>query len=131
VYAGGGIMPDVFVTLDTSSYQSNVNKLLLNGSFNNFVYNYYLQHEQQVNQFATAADYTKNFSGANEMWDQFVNYAVKDSVNLKMVTVKDKEALQKRLKAYLARFKWRNAGLYQVLNSDDPVILKAMETISK
>ena len=131
VYGGGGIMPDVFVALDTSSYQSNVNKLLLNGSFNNFVYNYYLQHKLQVNQFAAPADYIKGFSGSNEMWDQFVNYAVKDSVNLQMVSAKDKEALQKRLKAYLARYKWRSSGFFQVLNSNDSMIIKSAEVLSK
>jgi carboxyl-terminal processing protease len=65
------------------------------------------------------------------MWNGLVNYAVKDSVNLTTVSAKEKESLQKRLKAYLARFRWRNAGFYQVLNSDDPVIKKALEVLAK
>jgi carboxyl-terminal processing protease len=124
-------MPDIFVAIDTSSYPAGVNRLLLDGSFNNFVYNYFLGHKQAVNKFGTAADYTEGFSGTNEMWDQFVNYAAKDSINLKNISEKDKAQLQRRLKAYLARFKWRNAGYYQVLNNDDLVIKKAVEEIKK
>jgi len=37
--------------------------------------------------------------------------------------------MQHQLKAMLARFKWRRAGYYQVLNADDRVIKKALEKI--
>jgi carboxyl-terminal processing protease len=131
VYGGGGIMPDIFVPIDTSTYEQKINKMIIDGNFNGFVYNYYLQHRKQVDQYANAADYTQQFNNNNEMWNGLVNYAVKDSVNLTTVSAKEKESLQKRLKAYLARFRWRNAGFYQVLNSDDPVIKKALEVLAK
>jgi carboxyl-terminal processing protease len=131
VYSGGGIMPDIFVPIDTSSYEQKINKLLIDGNFNGFVYNYYLQHRKQVDQYANATDYAQQFNNTDEMWNGLVNYAVKDSVNLTTVSAKEKESLQKRLKAYLARFRWRNAGFYQVLNSDDPVIKKALEVLAK
>jgi carboxyl-terminal processing protease len=131
VYGGGGIMPDIFVPIDTSSYQPKINRMLLDGNFNNYVYNYYLQHRQQVDQYSTAADYTQGFNNLNEMWKGLVNYEVNDSVNLQAISAKEKESLQKRLKASLARFKWRNSGFYQVLNSVDPVIRKALEELKK
>ena len=65
------------------------------------------------------------------MWKQFVAYAKKDSANLEDVTPKQKETLQKRLEAYLARFRWRNSGYYQVLNSEDTVFTKAFEQVKK
>jgi carboxyl-terminal processing protease len=131
VYGGGGIMPDIFVALDTSSYPSAINRILLDGSFNNFVYKYYLQHKTQMDAFSSATDYVQRFSYADDMWNQFVNFIPKDSVDLRILSAKQKETLQKRLEAYLARFRWRNTGLYQVLNSDDPVIKKAMEELKK
>ena len=131
VYGGGGIMPDIFVALDTISYQRNINRLLLNGDFNSFIYNYYLQHRSQVDPYTSVPDYIKGFSGNNEMWEQFVAFASKDSVNLNNVPSRDKESLELRLKALLARFKWRNTGFFQVLNSDDPVIMKSITAIPK
>jgi carboxyl-terminal processing protease len=131
VYGGGGIMPDVFVPLDTSTYQRNISQMLVDGAFNNFVYNYYLQHKSQLQQYSSPSDYIRHFNNENDMWQQLENYVSKDSVNLKTIPVKDKESLEKRLKAYLARFRWRNEGFYEVLNTDDAVIKKALEEMAK
>jgi carboxyl-terminal processing protease len=35
------------------------------------------------------------------------------------------------MKAILARYRWRSSGYYEVINADDPVINKALETIRK
>ena len=131
VYGGGGIMPDIFVPLDTSHYSRSVSRALVDGSFNNFVYDYYLQHKNEIQQYKDATDYTEHFNKENEMWDQFVRYETKDSLDIKNVSSKDKDLLQKRLKAYLARFRWRTSGFYQVLNLDDRAIQKALEELAK
>lgn len=131
VYGGGGIMPDIFVPIDTASYPIGVNRLFIRGSFNNFVYIYYLQNRHTIDQYTSVADYTQRFDGLNEMWNQFVAYAAKDSVDLRNVSNKQKESLQKRLEAYLGRFRWRNTGYYQVLNNEDIVIMKALEDLKK
>lgn len=130
VYGGGGIMPDFFVPIDTATYPTGVNRLFVNGSFNSFVYTYYLKNRSQIDQYTSAADYVQRFDKLNELWDQFVNYAAnKDSVNLRSLTANQKESLQRRLEAYLGRFKWRNSGYYQVLNNDDAVVNKALERL--
>jgi carboxyl-terminal processing protease len=131
VYGGGGIMPDIFVPLDTSTYQRSSAKILLDGTLYKFVYLYYLQHKSLVQQYATPQDFIKHFNNDNEMWQQLVKYASQDTVNLKSVPETDKESLEKRLKANLARFKWRNEGFYEVLNMDDAVIKKALQVLEK
>ncbi|WP_276502031.1 S41 family peptidase [Terrimonas pollutisoli] len=131
VYGGGGIMPDIFVPIDTATYPRSINKLFVNGSFNSFVYTYYLQHKKQIDQYSSPTDYIKKFNQLEDMWKQFVAYAKKDSANLEDVTAKQKETLQKRLEAYLARFRWRNSGYFQVLNSEDTVFAKAFELVKK
>lgn len=131
VYGGGGIMPDIFVPIDTSTFQRNSAKVLLDGTLYKFVYLYYLQHKTSLQQFATPEDFIQNFKQDNEMWQQLVNYAAKDTVNLKTTPEKDKETLELRMKANLARYKWRNEGMYEVLNSTDPVIKKALEVLEK
>jgi carboxyl-terminal processing protease len=131
VYGGGGIMPDIFVPIDTSTYQRSSAKILFDGTFYKFVYLYYLQHKSQVQQYATPEDFIKNFNTDSEMWQQLVKYTAQDTVNLKSVPETDKESLEKRLKANMARFKWRNEGYYEVLNTDDAVIKKALEVLEK
>lgn len=131
VYGGGGIMPDIFVPLDTGSYQRSISRLLTNGTFNRFVYEYFLQNQTMIEKYNSAADYTKNFNNSTELWAKLKQYVSKDSINFDAVPTKDKQALQKRLKALLARFKWRNEGFYEVLNTDDSVIVKALDLLQK
>jgi len=108
-----------------------VNALFINGSAGNFVYTYYLQNKRQIDQYTSVDDYVRRFDRVNDMWNGFVAHAARDSVNLNTVTPAQKETLQRRLEAYLGRFRWRNNGYYQVLNSDDAVIKKALEEVKK
>lgn len=130
VYGGGGIMPDIFVPIDTATYPSAVNKLLVNGNLNNFVYLYYLNNKQQIDQYTSPTDYISKFN-SQPMWEQFVSFANGYGVDVTTVSAEQKISLQKTIEAYLARFRWRNTGYYQVLNHDDNVITKAMEEVRK
>ena len=58
-------------------------------------------------------------------------FAVTDSININMVDAKQKEELAKQIKILTARQLWRNEGLYEVSNAEDPVVKKALEVITK
>jgi carboxyl-terminal processing protease len=129
LYGGDGITPNVFVPLDTASMRNQL--INIPGNMNSFVYDYYLQHKAQIDQFTTSTDYSQRFNNNGEMWNALVQYTAKDSFNFTKVSSKEKELLTLRLKALLARYKWRNSGFYQVLNNEDPVVKKALEAIAK
>jgi carboxyl-terminal processing protease len=131
VYGGGGIMPDYFVPLDTSSYQQVISLLINSGVINNYIYNYYLQNPGLLEQYPTSTAYVNGFNRQEELWNGLAKYVAKDSINLSKITGKEKESLELRLKAMLARYKWRISGLYEVLNADDTMINKAREVINK
>ena len=131
VYGGGGIMPDVFVPIDTNSLLRNVTQLYLEGTFNNFIYNYYISHLDEFNQYRSPADFLQRFTDINDAWDQLVNYALKDTIYLKNIPAEDQNEIKAKMKAYLARYKWRNKGFYEVLNTSDPVVKRAMEELRK
>ena len=59
------------------------------------------------------------------------NYAAKDSISLSAISAKDRDVLENRVKALLARLVWRTEGYFEVYNRFDPAIKKAMEEISK
>jgi carboxyl-terminal processing protease len=105
--------------------------MLLDGRFSSFVFRYYLQHKKQVDAFASAADYVKQFNMKDDMWQQFVRSVPTDSANLLAMSEKQKADLQQRLEAYLARFRWRNNGMYQVLNKDDNEVKTAIEKLKQ
>ncbi len=129
LYGADGITPNVFVPLDTSIAQQRIGRIIGEGGLNRLVYNYYLQHRQEIAQYKSAADFTRDFD-ATKIWDGYVKY-LGGSLAFENITGTLKEQVQRRLKASLAKFRWRNDGLYQVLNNDDPVIRKALEEIAK
>ena len=129
LYGGDGITPTIFVPIDTSHQQINVLKLLGEGHFTDFIYNYYLQHKQQVDDYKTATDYVKDFNGA-DLWAVLIS-KTNDLLQLNKIPAKERELLEQRLKALLARYKWRNSGFYQVLNHNDRVVKKALEIIAQ
>jgi carboxyl-terminal processing protease len=129
VYGGGGIMPDVFVPIDTSIYTQSITKLYLDGRFNNFVYTYYFNHLKEFQQYKTPAEFAARYQNSADAWSQLVAFAQKDSVNLHNIPATDKQDVQDRIKAYLARLKWRTQGFYEVSNALDKVVQKAREVV--
>ena len=85
--------------------------------------------QNSIDKFTSTADFIRRFDKRDEMWQQFVNYVKKDSIELAGVTEKQREALKRRLEAYLARFKWRSNGYFHVLNDEDAVINKARQVM--
>jgi carboxyl-terminal processing protease len=129
VYGGGGIMPDVFVPIDSSLLIHSVTRLYLDGRFNNFVYQYYTQHLPEWQQYKNPADFAARYQNSSDAWNGLVAYAAKDSINLKNVPPDDRKEIQDRIKAYLARFRWRTQGFYLVSNASDSVVAKALQTM--
>jgi carboxyl-terminal processing protease len=128
VYGGGGITPRIFVGLDTGVLHHSIGKLYRSGSLNNFMYTYYIRHLDEINGYASPEHFTEKYNNLQDIWQELVSYSAKDSIDLGNVSASDKEYLQKRIKAQLARYKWRSQGYYEVLNSADPVVKKAMES---
>jgi len=125
LYGGDGITPNVFIPFDTSHNQQRVLRILSNSEFSSFVYNYYLQNKQRIDQYKSSTEYTNGFN-SGDLWTSLVS-KVNDSFKLKTAGAAEKEMIQQRLKALLARYRWRNSGFYQVLNSADTAVKKALE----
>ena len=124
VYGGGGIMPDLFVSIDT--VEQGMNSLSSSSYLASFVYHYYLQNRKQLDQYTSATDFAQRFD-ASGMWEGFFR---KDQ-SPKIIMDWEKKIILQRMKAILARYKWRDTGFYAVLNSNDAVIQKALEKINQ
>jgi carboxyl-terminal processing protease len=131
VYAGGGIMPDVFVSVDTSVISRNFARLYTNNTLSNFAYHYYMRHRAELKALPSATALFNQYKTSDPLWNQFTAFAVKDSVNISAFTAKDREFAQHRLLSLIARQQWRNNGFYEVLNADDLTVKKGMEEIGK
>lgn len=131
LYGGGGISPSVFIPVDTSRAQHQANRMAVTVNVSNYVYNYYLQHKSEVEKYKTATDFANGFIQNDQLWNGLIQYTVSDSIKPGNLAGKEKELVLQQLKALLARYRWRNSGFYQVLNSGDAMVLKALEEVKK
>ena len=129
VYGGGGITPDYFVALDTSLYSSVLLKLFAKSAIPAFSYKYYLQNQQQLNAYKKPSDFITGFSFADAEWQRFANLALMDSVDIKRLSAKEKITLMSSIKAAIARQLWRTEGYFEVLNTTDDGMKKALEVL--
>ncbi len=130
VYSGGGITPDIFVSVDTSGYNNNLSKLYTKGTINNFVYRNYVANKNTFLGYATPNDFVKNYTIDDATWNNFKLFAANDSVKLSG-TGAEKNILLPLIKAAAARQIWRMEGYFEVTNVNDPMIKKAIEVLSK
>lgn len=131
VYSGGGIMPDVFVSVDTSVISRNFARLYTNNTLSNFAYHYYIEHRAELKAMPSAIDLLSKYKTSDPLWNQFAAFAVKDSVNISAFTPKDRAFAQQRLISLIARQQWRYNGFYEVMNADDLTVKKAVEEMNK
>ncbi len=129
VYGGGGITPDVFVPFDTATISKNLTSMYVSGMLARFVYLYFIQNQTELSQFKSASDFEANFHGEQRLWQSLVAYAAKDTINIQNIPPHDKLILQQQTKALLARQMWQIDGYFEVANSYDPVVKKAIEVI--
>lgn len=127
VYGGGGITPDYFIALDTSGFSKNSAIVYNKGTVGNFAYNFYLQNLAELKTYKTPADFINRFSFTDDNWNQFVKFATKDSANLATASAKEKTGLVNNIKASIARQLWRTEGFFEVINSSDDAVKKALE----
>lgn len=130
LYDGDGITPDIFVPVDTTLTYDKMNKWLGSTLLNGYIYGYYLDHRAELNRYQSAADYMRSFSGT-QLWEGFVKKTASDSLHTGMLSNQEKDELRLRMKALLARYRWRDSGYFQVVNTEDPMMSKALETLAK
>lgn len=129
VYGGGGITPDIFVPYDTTSQPHVVIELFARGTLRNFVYNYYIAHRNQLEQYKTPEQLHQQLHIDEGEWNDLQTFAVKDSIDLKDVNVGGKTFVMQQMKNLLARQIWRAEGFYELSNADDPMIKKAVAVL--
>ncbi len=86
VYGGGGIMPDIFVPLDTTRYSTLYNEIVRKGIFGSYTADYLETNREALKkQYPTFEDFEQNFVITDVQYAQFMDFArqegVKDSAS--------------------------------------------------
>ncbi|NCA78682.1 MAG: S41 family peptidase [Sphingobacteriia bacterium] len=132
VYGGGGIMPDIFVPLDTARFTVYHRNILAKGIINSTVVEYVEKNRKNLtDKYKNIKEYELSFSITDELLNTLRQKATDTKINCSDEEFNlSKPILCLQMKAMIARDIFDNAALFKILNTDDAVIKKAIETLS-
>jgi carboxyl-terminal processing protease len=132
VYGGGGIMPDVFVAVDTANYTDYYKSLARKTVFGLFVTEYADKNRVRINsEFKTFDDFKNRFEFSADDIKSFIKRGEDSGVKYNESQFRTSESdILLALKALVASNIWQLNEYYQIINEKDPVIDKALKVIS-
>ncbi|MCR9172816.1 MAG: S41 family peptidase [bacterium] len=136
VYGGGGIMPDVFVPLDTTEVTDYFSALVRSGKVNTFALEYVDKNrEDLLGTYDEFGKFRDNFDLDKEFMDEFFAYVEEGSEDDEELVFNEEEyelsenLLKLRIKASMARDLWGYSEFYQIYNESNEILQKAIEVI--
>ena len=118
VYGGGGIMPDIFIPLDTT-LNSELNKnLIRKGVYNEFVISYLNKNRKKLLKlYPDFVSFKNNFDLDDEFMSEFFDYAEKKKVKKDDADyLKSKKLIDTQLNAILARNLYNVSAFFEIIN---------------
>jgi carboxyl-terminal processing protease len=131
VYGGGGIMPDVFIPIDTSYFSDYFTEVIGKGVLNEFVMDYIdTEREKLKKKYPEAIDFVEKFEITASIMNDFIEFAEQADIeeNEEDMAISG-DRLKIQLKAMIARNLWSIEAFYQVINQTNETFNKALEVM--
>lgn len=132
VYGGGGIMPDYFVPVDTTLYSDYHRNLIAKGVIIKTTMNFIEKNRKSLsNKYKTFKKFNENFEINNRILDYLKESADKEKIEFNEEQYNKALPLIKiQLKALIARDLWDMNEYFQVMNSTDKSVERALEILN-
>lgn len=120
VYGGGGIMPDVFIPLDTTSYHASISKANRKDLIRKFAFDYSNKYRSELEN-QELKTFIQFFEINTNDLNSLSNYCSSSNIEIpvKDLTDYDKKIISTQLKAYIARTIWNDDGFFPVIHEID------------
>jgi carboxyl-terminal processing protease len=131
VYGGGGIMPDYFVPLDTTSSSKYFNELFNANILREYAFTFAEQNKSQLKEKGYNA-YLQKFEVNDAMLSRVVVMGIKNKIEARPNDLaKNKRLFQVYLKAEIARNIWDNQSFYPIINETNEVLQQAIKLFDR
>lgn len=131
VYGGGGIMPDIFVSSDTTNHTSYSQEAFTRGLISRFALQYSEKNRPTLSQYKSFEDMV-SYLDTQPILDNFVEYATKKGLKRRNnLIAKSKDVLTRSLYSHII---YQMQGMLEhvkFVNQDDPTVQKAIEVLEK
>lgn len=133
VYGGGGIMPDLFVPVDTADVTPYFQKVAGKNILYRFTIEYSDQHRKELNAIESMDQLDAFFAKSPQLLDQFVRYAATQGVApVPREIERSKAVMLAQIKAYVGRNTPLEENAFsQAMEKIDPVVKKALGELQK
>jgi carboxyl-terminal processing protease len=129
VYGGGGIMPDIFIPIDTTGISDYFISVRNSGLLYRYALKYTEDNREAMKKFRDLPSLDAWLSGQNLM-AKFVKYASENGIPSDSEGISISENIMYiQLKAYIARNMLDNKGFYPIWEEIDKTLIKALEYI--
>lgn len=131
VKGGGGIMPDVFVPLDTTLSSMYYSDLLRKGALNDFTLTYTDNNRNQLlKDYPNISAFREKFHPEGAFINEFLSFAGKQDVKFDSTGYKlSGPLILLQLKALVARNLWDTDAYFEVINDLNLALQKSIEAI--
>ncbi len=133
IYGGGGIMPDVFVPVDTTEYSKYYRDLVAKGIVNQYCIDYVDRHRKELlKKYASVSDFDHDFSLTEKDLADFVAMGERDSVKYdENQFATSRNLLSRVMKGIIARDVFTDTSAYTIIiNHDNPDLKEAMRVLN-
>ncbi|MFM2135594.1 MAG: hypothetical protein RL021_994, partial [Bacteroidota bacterium] len=130
VYGGGGIMPDVFIPLDTESTSGFYSVVSGRGLIVQYAYDYLDKNRSRFEKFPDFSSFNSNFEFDDEAYRAFLDYCYSNGVERSEPGSENaRPIIANQLKALVARQIWKNDGFYPVIHQNDKTLKAALDVL--
>jgi carboxyl-terminal processing protease len=128
VYGGGGIMPDVFVPIDTLGGSFYLSDLSYSGVMRTFAFDFVNKNRDLFAGYSDVSELLEGYSVPDELLEKLFNAAEKEGIYKDKVGIKNsREVIRTRMMAFIAKNVFNEEAYYRVLLEDDLVFDHALE----
>lgn len=132
VYGGGGIMPDIFIPMDTTASSKYYNDLWRKGVFNDYTMEYLEKNRKGLEkQFPDLSTFRKSFSVDQKLMREFIDYAAgkgvaEDSTGIE----RSGKEIEYIVKGLLGRNLFDVSAYFELISPVDNELQKAIEIMN-
>jgi len=131
VYGGGGIMPDIFIPLDTTLNSELNRNLIRKGVYNEFILTYLDKNRKKLAKaYPDMSTFKANFKVDEELKEKFFDFAEKKEVERDEEQYKEfQNLIDTQIKALFARNLFSISSYYEIINQLNDAYLEAINVM--